>query len=151
MCTVSRRGRPLKLGGITIPHSMGLLGHSDADVLLHAVADACLGAIGKGDIGALFPDSDPGLEGIDSKVIFRSVISILQQEKAEIIWMDMIVIAESPKILPFVNDIKRSIAGLAGISENEDKHQGKDNRGARIYRAPGRDCRSGSRDGTYRR
>ncbi|MBN1878649.1 2-C-methyl-D-erythritol 2,4-cyclodiphosphate synthase [bacterium] len=122
-------GRLLKLGGITIPYPKGLMGHSDADVLLHAIADACLGTIGKGDIGSYFPDSDPKYKGLDSRRIMQLAINLLHQENAEIVWMDAIIITELPKILPFVDRIKTSIAGIAGIPASRISIKGKTTEG----------------------
>lgn len=122
-------GRPLILGGVTIPYPMGLLGHSDADVLLHALSDACLGAVGRGDIGQHFPDTDPSFKGMDSGIILSRVVEILAQEKAEIVWIDAVVITESPKILPHVPAIKHSIAVLARIPEELISIKGKTTEG----------------------
>jgi 2-C-methyl-D-erythritol 2,4-cyclodiphosphate synthase len=118
-------GRPLMLGGVEIPFHLGLLGHSDADVLLHAVADALLGAIGKGDIGIHFPDWDESLKGTDSSVIILKIIQMLKDEGGEVIWLDSIVIAEQPKISPFVLAIKSKIASLLAVPESRISVKGK--------------------------
>src|SRR3954471_17406208 len=95
-------GRKLMLGGIEIPHSQGLDGHSDADVLLHAIADALLGAIGAGDFGQHFPNTDESIRGISSIDILKHVGSLLNERNARVINIDATVIAEEPKLAPHV-------------------------------------------------
>lgn len=94
-------GRALILGGVNIPHTLGLLGHSDADVLVHAVCDALLGALGLGDIGEHFPDSDPAYKGIDSLVLLDACKTLMEENGYEINNIDCIVFAEKPKLGPF--------------------------------------------------
>lgn len=105
-------GRPLILGGITIPHEKGLLGHSDADVLLHVVADAALGAIGAGDIGKHFPDTDPAFEGADSGKLLQHVWQLVKKEGYTLGNIDCTIIAQKPKMAPYINDMKVRIAEL---------------------------------------
>jgi len=103
-------GRPLILGGVEIPHSHGLDGHSDADVLSHAVADALLGAVGERDIGQHFPNSDESIRGISSLEILRKVAALLKSRKARLINIDATLIAEAPKINPHVAQMRTRIA-----------------------------------------
>jgi 2-C-methyl-D-erythritol 2,4-cyclodiphosphate synthase len=104
--------RPLIIGGITIPFDKGLLGHSDADVLLHAVADACLGAIGEGDIGKHFPDTDQAFKDADSGKLLQHVWSLVKERGYELVNADCTIIAQKPKMAPFVPEIKENIANL---------------------------------------
>ena len=108
-------GRPLKLGGIEIAHPKGLLGHSDGDVLLHALADALLGAAALGDIGELFSDTDPTITGLDSKVIVIRVRDLLVERGWSIVNVDATVIAERPKLTDHKPAIRRCIAELLRI------------------------------------
>ena len=107
-------GRDLVLGGKKIDHKQGLLGHSDADVLIHAIMDALLSAVSLGDIGLLFPDSSEKYKGISSINLLKEVYAMLVQAKAEIINIDATVICESPKIYPHINDIKANISEALG-------------------------------------
>ena len=108
-------GRKLMLGGVYVPNPMGLAGYSDGDVGLHAVIDALLGAAGMGDIGTLFPDTDPQYEGADSKEFLITVKGKLEEKRWEIVNIDLIIHAEQPRLEPFKGQIKRCIAGLLGI------------------------------------
>ena len=103
-------GRPLILGGVEIPHSKGLLGHSDADVLIHAIADALLGTIGAGDIGHHFPNTDESIRGIRSTEILTRVADILAGRDARIVNIDATIIAEAPKIAPHLPAMKQCLA-----------------------------------------
>ena len=103
-------GRPLIIGGITIPFERGLAGHSDADVLLHAICDALLGAAALGDIGRHFPDSDQRYAGADSRVLLREVGALLAQSGFAIGNIDSTIIAEQPKMAPFIPDMVANIA-----------------------------------------
>ena len=105
-------GRPLIIGGITIPHEKGLLGHSDADVLLHTVADACLGAVAEGDIGKHFPDTDPAFKDADSKKLLTHVWSLVKQKGYKLGNIDCTIIAERPKMRPYIDQMREVIAGL---------------------------------------
>ena len=103
-------GRKLILGGVEIPHSVGLEGHSDADVLCHAIADALLGAIGESDIGHHFPNTDETIRGISSIAILERVIEVLAHHNARVVNIDATVIAEAPKIAPHTNHMRGNIA-----------------------------------------
>lgn len=105
-------GRPFILGGIEIPHNRGLLGHSDADVLLHTITDAALGAIGGGDIGKHFPDTDPEFKDADSKKLLTHIWEIVKGEGYELGNVDCTVIAQKPKLAPYIEQMRESIAGL---------------------------------------
>jgi 2-C-methyl-D-erythritol 2,4-cyclodiphosphate synthase len=112
-------GRPLILGGIEIPHSVGLDGHSDADVLCHAIADALLGAAGLPDIGYFFPPSDPTIKGISSLDILRRVRAELDQRQAVIHNIDSTLVAERPKIMPHVPAMREKIAAALGLKMSQ--------------------------------
>jgi len=103
-------GRKLILGGIDIPHETGLLGHSDADVLTHAVMDALLGALALGDIGKFFPDTDPRFEGADSMVLAREVSDRIRKQGWSIGNVDVTVIAQAPKLAPFIPQMREKLA-----------------------------------------
>ena len=103
-------GRPLVLGGVTIPFERGLLGHSDADVLVHALMDALLGAAALGDIGRLFPDSDERYRGADSRVLLREVADLLERSGFSVGNVDVTLIAQRPKIAPYVPRMRENIA-----------------------------------------
>lgn len=103
-------GRPLVLGGVTIPWEKGLLGHSDADVLLHAVMDALLGAAALGDIGHLFPDTDGRYEGADSRALLRSVKALLTENRFTVGNVDATLVAQKPKIAPYIRQMRQNIA-----------------------------------------
>lgn len=109
-------GRPLVLGGVTIPWEKGLLGHSDADVMLHALMDALLGAAALGDIGHLFPDSDQRYRGIDSRKLLRRVAVLLEQEGYTVGNVDLTLVAQRPKIAPYIDDMRTNIAADLGVS-----------------------------------
>jgi 2-C-methyl-D-erythritol 2,4-cyclodiphosphate synthase len=111
-------GRKLVLGGVEIPNSRGLEGHSDADVLSHAIADALLGAVGAGDIGHHFPNTDESIRGISSIAILRHASELLTINKAELINVDATVIAEAPKIAPHISAIRKQIAAALRTSES---------------------------------
>ncbi|WP_214786180.1 2-C-methyl-D-erythritol 2,4-cyclodiphosphate synthase [Exiguobacterium sp. s183] len=105
-------GRPLILGGIEIPHERGLLGHSDADVLLHTIADAALGAIAAGDIGKHFPDTDPKFKDADSKELLRHVWQLVKDEGYVLGNVDATVMAQRPKLRPYIDEMRAVIADL---------------------------------------
>ncbi|MFL6529699.1 MAG: 2-C-methyl-D-erythritol 2,4-cyclodiphosphate synthase [Chthoniobacterales bacterium] len=107
-------GRKLILGGVEIPHDRGLDGHSDADVLLHAIADALLGAIGEGDIGRHFPNTDESIRGISSLEILRKVRGLLAEKNARACNVDSTVVAEAPKLQPHVEAMRKKIASALG-------------------------------------
>ncbi len=103
-------GQKLILGGVEIAHSHGLEGHSDADVLLHAIADALLGAVGEGDIGQHFPNTDESIRGISSIEILRRVIKVLAEKKTRVVNIDATVLAEKPKLAPHIAAMRKTIA-----------------------------------------
>ncbi|MFP6874806.1 MAG: 2-C-methyl-D-erythritol 2,4-cyclodiphosphate synthase [Verrucomicrobiales bacterium] len=109
-------GRKLILGGVDIPHEKGLEGHSDADVLCHAIADALLGALGEEDIGHYFPPSDPSIKDISSIEILKKVGRVVADREAMVINVDATLIAEAPRILPHVPVMKENIAHVLGMS-----------------------------------
>lgn len=110
--------RPLILGGVEIPHDRGLLGHSDADVLLHAIADALLGAAALGDIGKHFPDSDPAYKGISSLKLLAYVGALLSEHGYHIVNIDSTVIAQAPKLLPHIPKMRENIASALRIASS---------------------------------
>ncbi len=105
-------GRPLIIGGINIPYEKGLLGHSDADVLLHAIADACLGAIGEGDIGKHFPDTDEAYKDVDSALLLQHVWKLVRQHGYTLVNVDCTIIAQKPKMAPHIPNMQKRIAEL---------------------------------------
>ncbi len=110
-----KQGRKLVLGGVEIPRAIGLEGHSDADVLSHAIADALLGAIGERDIGHHFPNNDESICGISSLEILRRVATILEEKNASVLNVDATLIAEAPKIGPYLDSMRKEISGALGI------------------------------------
>jgi 2-C-methyl-D-erythritol 2,4-cyclodiphosphate synthase len=108
-------GRKLILGGIDISHATGLDGHSDADVLLHALCDALLGAVGAGDIGAHFPDNDPQWKGISSLILLEQVTATCRDKGFEISNIDTIIVAQKPKLVPYLTDMKKNISQAMAI------------------------------------
>lgn len=108
-------GRKLVIGGVEIAHDKGLLGHSDADVLLHAICDALLGAAGLGDIGRHFPDSDPKYKGIDSRELLRHVAALLRDRKLSLSNVDATIIAQAPRMAPHIPKMVANIAADLGI------------------------------------
>ena len=108
-------GRALILGGVNIPWEKGLLGHSDADVLTHALMDALLGAAALGDIGKLFPDSDPAYAGADSLELLRSVTALLEKNGYGIVNVDVTVVAQQPKLAPYREEMRRRLAKAMGL------------------------------------
>ena len=107
--------RDLILGGVNIPYEYGLLGHSDADVLLHAIMDALLGAAALGDIGKLFPDTDERFKGADSLILLKEVCAVLKANDYKIVNIDSIVIAQKPKLKPYIDQMRKNIADACGI------------------------------------
>ncbi|MCM1570157.1 MAG: 2-C-methyl-D-erythritol 2,4-cyclodiphosphate synthase [Roseburia sp.] len=113
------KGRDLIVGGVKIPYEKGLLGHSDADVLLHAVMDALLGAAALGDIGKHFPDSDPAYKGADSLKLLEQVGELLGRERFLIENIDATIIAQAPKMRPYIDRMRENIAGALGIEAGQ--------------------------------
>lgn len=122
-------GRKLILGGVEIPHGKGLLGHSDADALIHAICDALLGAISAGDIGELFPDTDPKYKGADSAELLKKVYELLKGKNYEIDNIDSVIIAQEPKLTPFKKEMRRKIAQILKIEEDRIGVKAKTNEG----------------------
>jgi 2-C-methyl-D-erythritol 2,4-cyclodiphosphate synthase len=112
-------GRDLWIGGIKIPHTKGALGHSDADVLLHAICDALLGALCLGDIGKHFPNDDESIKNIDSKILLAKTFSLIKEQGYKIINIDSNVCLELPKIMPHVPQMQEAIAKILEINEND--------------------------------
>lgn len=109
-------GRKLVIGGVEIPYSRGLAGHSDADVLLHAICDALIGAAGLGDIGRHFPDTDPRYKGIDSRQLLREVALLLANAQLRVVNVDSTIFAEAPKMAPHIEAMRANIAADLGIT-----------------------------------
>lgn len=122
-------GRPLMLGGIRIPHPFGLAGHSDADVLIHAICDAILGAIAEGDIGVHFPDSNNNYKGMPSETILTFVRDIVKNRGYAIVNIDAVVVAEEPKIAPHREAIRENLARIVGIDTHAVSIKGKTTEG----------------------
>ncbi len=109
-------GRKLIIGGVDIPYDKGLLGHSDADVLLHAVSDALLGAAALGDIGKLFPDTDEKFSGADSLGLLKTVVQKVNEKGYKVINIDSVIIAQAPKMAEYIGQMRKNIAEACGIS-----------------------------------
>jgi 2-C-methyl-D-erythritol 2,4-cyclodiphosphate synthase len=112
-------GRPLILGGVQVPHTLGLLGHSDADVLLHAITDALLGAAGLGDIGRHFPDTDPAFKGADSLVLLTEAMKRVRAQGYELGNVDSTVIAQAPKLAPYIGAMCTTIAKALAVEVSQ--------------------------------
>lgn len=112
-------GRELILGGVRLPYEKGLLGHSDADVLVHAVMDALLGAAAMGDIGIHFPDTDPAYKGISSMKLLERVGALLEKENYQIINIDATIIAQRPRMAPYIPQMARNIAAVLKLEESQ--------------------------------
>ncbi|MBN1872391.1 MAG: 2-C-methyl-D-erythritol 2,4-cyclodiphosphate synthase [Candidatus Omnitrophica bacterium] len=110
-------GRRLMLGGVEVPFVKGLSGHSDADVILHSICDALLGALGKGDIGEHFPNTDESFRDVPSSNLLKDVVSMVKKERWQINNIDVMVVMQEPKLQPFKEKIRQSIAGIAGIDK----------------------------------
>lgn len=122
-------GRALILGGVRIEYEMGLLGHSDADALLHAITDALLGAAGLGDIGRHFPDTDPAYKDADSRVLLSEAVSLVVKAGWAIVNVDATVIAQAPKLAPHMDRIRESVAQAIGIDLQRVNIKAKTNEG----------------------
>lgn len=112
-------GRTFMLGGVEIPHTKGAVGHSDADVLLHAIADALLGAAGLEDIGHYFPDTDPSLKGLDSKVLLRETAALVREQGFDVVNVDATLCLQLPRIKPFIPAMKAAIAAALGVETGQ--------------------------------
>ncbi len=124
-----RRGGVLKLGGVIVPHARGLNGHSDADVLLHAIADALLGAIGAPDLGELFPSSDPKWRHAESRVFLKRAERLGRQAGFQIENLDAVIVADAPQLAPHKADIRRSIGRLLKVPPSSVSVKGKTTEG----------------------
>jgi 2-C-methyl-D-erythritol 2,4-cyclodiphosphate synthase len=111
--------RELIIGGVTIPYGKGLLGHSDADVLLHAISDAILGALGEGDIGKHFPDTDQAYKDADSKVLLQQVVNLMKKKNYLVVNMDCTIIAQRPKMAPYIPEMNQLIASLLEVEVSQ--------------------------------
>ena len=111
-------GRELVIGGIHVPHNKGAVGHSDADVLLHAICDALLGAANLGDIGVHFPDTDSKYKNIDSKILLRETISLIKKNNYQLVNIDSTLCLQEPKIKPYIPQMQKAIAECIDTSEN---------------------------------
>lgn len=118
-------GRPLIVGGVDIPHHSGLLGHSDADVLLHAITDALLGAAGLGDIGGMFPDTDPRWKGADSRMLLREAMAAVVRAGWKLGNLDATIIAQAPRVKPHVAAMRANIAADLGVAAEAVNIKGK--------------------------
>jgi 2-C-methyl-D-erythritol 2,4-cyclodiphosphate synthase len=112
-------GRKFYIGGVQIPHTKGALGHSDADVLLHAICDALLGALALGDIGTHFPDTDPAYKGIDSKILLQKTVGLVRQKGYNVVNIDSTLCLQSPKIKAFTPEMRQIISGICGITADD--------------------------------
>ena len=110
-------GRRLVLGGVEIPYEMGLAGHSDADVLTHALMDALLGAAGERDIGVQFPDTDPAYRDISSLVLLDRVITLVKKKKYKVVNADCVIVAQEPRLSPYLDEMRGNLASALGIEE----------------------------------
>jgi 2-C-methyl-D-erythritol 2,4-cyclodiphosphate synthase len=111
--------RDLWIGGIQIPHHKGAMGHSDADVLLHAICDAMLGALALGDIGLHFPDTDPTFKGIDSKLLLQRTYQLISEKGYRVVNIDSSLCLEAPKIKPYVKQMEQTIASIVGVQPED--------------------------------
>jgi 2-C-methyl-D-erythritol 2,4-cyclodiphosphate synthase len=113
------KGRELWIGGVKIPHHKGALGHSDADVLLHAICDAMLGALALGDIGVHFPDTAAAFKNIDSKILLQKTFELISNEGYKVVNVDSTLCLEAPKIKPYVDEMRKIIAAILAVTEKE--------------------------------
>ena len=112
-------GRKLILGGVDVPHSMGLDGHSDADALVHALCDALLGALGAGDIGKYFPNTDPKWKGISSLHLLKEVMRMCREKGFELANADSVIVAQKPKLAPYISEMKKNIASILDVETDQ--------------------------------
>lgn len=124
------KGESLILGGVKFDHELGLVGHSDADVLLHAITEAIIGAMAMGDIGHFFPDTDDQFKGVDSSVLLKYVINVMRENKYTINNIDSTIFAEKPKMSPYINEMRTNVAKVCDI--NLDQINVKATRGEKM-------------------
>ena len=122
-------GKPLVIGGVNIPSDFGLSGHSDADVLIHALCDALLGALALGDIGMHFPDTDPAYKGIDSMILLKNTMALVSAAGYKIINIDAVVVAERPKLMPYKMQMAENIAAALNMDRTHVSVKAKTNEG----------------------
>jgi len=122
-------GRKLVLGGVAVPFTKGLLGHSDGDVVIHAVIDAMLGAMGERDIGRLFPDTDPKYKGIRSVELLKAVMARLAKKKYRVVNIDTVIVAQSPQLSPYINNMKRALTPILKVGKENVGIKAKTNEG----------------------
>jgi 2-C-methyl-D-erythritol 2,4-cyclodiphosphate synthase len=122
-------GRSLILGGVKIPHEKGLLGHSDADVLTHAIVDAIIGALARGDIGQHFPDTDTSLKGVDSFVLLRTVMEWVKEEGLGVNNLDTTIVTQKPKLAPHIAVMKEKLSGVLGVGTHQINIKAKTSEG----------------------
>ena len=120
-------GRKLILGGVLIPYEKGFVAHSDGDVLIHSIIDALLGALSLGDIGSHFPDNDEMYKNIDSSILLKKVLSIINAQNYEIVNIDTNIIAQKPKLAPYIHDIVENLALLTNLNKNQISVKAKTN------------------------
>jgi 2-C-methyl-D-erythritol 2,4-cyclodiphosphate synthase len=113
------KGRPLILGGVTVPYHLGLLGHSDADVLTHAIGDALLGAVGAGDLGRHFPDNDPAYKDISSLILLERIMAMLRDRGFAPVNVDATVVAEKPRLAPHLQEMQARLAPILGLAPED--------------------------------
>jgi len=113
------KGRPLILGGVTVPYHLGLLGHSDADVLTHAIGDALLGAVGAGDLGRHFPDKDPAYKDISSLILLERIMAMLRDRGFSPVNVDATVVAEAPRLAPHLPEMRARLAPILGLAPED--------------------------------
>ncbi|OGR29003.1 MAG: 2-C-methyl-D-erythritol 2,4-cyclodiphosphate synthase [Desulfobacca sp. RBG_16_60_12] len=112
-------GRPLILGGVEIPHTQGLLGHSDADVLAHAIGDALLGAVGAGDLGTHFPDRDPAYKDISSLILLERIMAVVRDRGFAPVNVDATIVAQEPRLAPHIPAMQANLAPILGLTPND--------------------------------
>jgi 2-C-methyl-D-erythritol 2,4-cyclodiphosphate synthase len=112
-------GRPLILGGVEIPHTQGLLGHSDADVLSHAIGDALLGAVGAGDLGTHFPDRDPAYKDISSLILLERIMAMVRDRGFAPVNVDATIVAQEPRLAPHIPEMQKKLAPILGLTPND--------------------------------
>jgi 2-C-methyl-D-erythritol 2,4-cyclodiphosphate synthase len=112
-------GRPLILGGVTIPHPQGLLGHSDADVLTHAIGDALLGAVGAGDLGTHFPDKDPAFKDISSLILLERIMTVVRDRGFAPVNVDATIVAQAPRLAPHIPEMQKKLAPILGLAPQD--------------------------------
>ena len=122
-------GRALILGGVKIPYEKGLLGHSDADVLIHAIIDSLLGAMGEKDIGTHFPDTDESFKNVSSALLLQKTMQIMQNNGYKIVNVDSNIICQKPKLMPYIDKMKEKLAPLLNIDESALSIKAKTNEG----------------------